>query len=111
MLIKRRLILITIAYWVFLVYILVALVWWFIALEKQNREMSDYKLSELVSSDEAFSKKRAAILNDQQRNTTQYISEGVTFLALIILGAIFMYRAVRRQFALQRQQENLMMAS
>ena len=110
MLIKRRLILITIAYWVFLVYILVALVWWFIALEKQNREMSDYKLSELVSSDEAFSKKRAAILNDQQRNTTQYISEGVTFLALIILGAIFMYRAVRRQFALQRQQENLMMA-
>jgi two-component system, OmpR family, sensor histidine kinase CiaH len=110
MLVKRRLILITIAFWVFLVYILVALVWWFIALEKQNREMSDYKLSELVSNDEAFSKKQAAILNDQRRNTTQYISEGVTFLALIILGAIFMYRAVRRQFALQRQQENLMMA-
>ena len=110
MLVKRRLILITIAYWVFLVYIIVALVWWFIALEKQNREMSDYKLGELVSSDDAFSKKKAAILNDQQRNTTQYISEGVTFLALIILGAIFMYRAVRRQFVLQRQQENLMMA-
>lgn len=110
MLVKRRLILITIAYWVFLVYILAALVWWFIALDNQNRQMSNYKLSELVSSDKAFSKKQAAILNDQQRKTTQYISEGVTFLALIILGAIFMYRAFRRQFALQRQQENLMMA-
>lgn len=110
MLVKRRLILITIAYWVFLVYILAALVWWFIALDNQNRQMSNYKLSELVSSDKGFSKKQAAILNDQQRKTTQYISEGVTFLALIILGAIFMYRAFRRQFALQRQQENLMMA-
>ena len=62
MLVKRRLILITIAYWVFLVYIIVALVWWFIALEKQNREMSDYKLGELVSSDDAFSKKKGCHL-------------------------------------------------
>ena len=58
----------------------------------------------------SFTKKQQAILNDQQRKTTQYISEGTVFLALIILGSIFMYRAVRKQFAIQRQQENLMMA-
>jgi two-component system, OmpR family, sensor histidine kinase CiaH len=110
MLIKRRLILITIAYWVFLIYIIAALVWWFIALENQNRQMSNYKLSELNTSDTAYEKKRNAILNDKQRKTTQYVSEGATFMALIILGAVFMYRAVRRQFSIQRQQENLMMA-
>ena len=110
MLIKKRLILITVAYWVFLIYIIAALVFWFIALEKQNRQMNNYKLSELLITDPEFKKKKSSILNDQKRKTTQYISEGVTFLALIILGAVFMYRAVRRQFALQRQQENLMMA-
>ena len=72
--------------------------------------MSNYKLSELIITDPAFVKKTNDILNDQQRKTTQYISEGATFLALIILGAAFMYRAVRRQFSIQRQQENLMMA-
>ena len=110
MLIKKRLILITIAYWVFLIYIIAALVWWFIELDNQNRQMNNYKLSELTATDPAFVKKQSTILNDQKRKTTQYVSEGATFLALIILGAVFMYRAVRRQFALQRQQENLMMA-
>lgn len=110
MLVKKRLILITVAYWLLLAYIIVALVWWFIALETQNRQMNNYKLSELVPSDPQFQKKRSVILADMRSKTTAYVSEGVTFLALIILGAVFMYRAVRRQFALQRQQENLMMA-
>jgi K+-sensing histidine kinase KdpD len=110
MLLKRRLILITVAYWVFLIYIVAALVWWFIALNNQNRQMNDYKRSELVTSDVNYPAKLKVINNDEQRKTAQYISEGVTFLALIILGAAVMYRAIRRQFNLQRQQENLMMA-
>jgi two-component system, OmpR family, sensor histidine kinase CiaH len=110
MLIKRRLVLITIAYWVFLIYIIAALVFWFFELDNQNRQMNNYKLSELSASDTSFNEKRSDILNDQQRKTTQYISEGAVFLALIILGSVFMYRAVRKQFSIQRQQENLMMA-
>lgn len=110
MLLKKRLILITVAYWVFLVYIIAALVWWFIALNNQNRQMNDYKLSELTGTGKSVTAKRNQILNEEHRKTTQYIAEGLTFLALIILGAAFMYRAVRRQFAIQRQQENLMMA-
>lgn len=110
MLIKKRLLLITVAFWLLLMYIVAALVWWFIALEKQNRQMNGYKLSELSVSDPAYQKKRNSILDDQRGKTTAYISEGVTFLALTILGAVFMYRAIRRQFVLQRQQENLMMA-
>lgn len=110
MLIKKRLLLITIVYWVFLVYIIAALVWWLIALENQNRQMTNYKLSELLHDDPSFETKYNRLADEKQRKTTQYVSEGITFLALIILGAIFMYRAVRRQFTLQRQQENFMMA-
>jgi K+-sensing histidine kinase KdpD len=110
MLIKKRLLLITIAYWVFLVYIISALVWWFIALEKQNRQMNNYKISELVQTDPTYKEKLNTINSEKQRKNAQYISEGITFLALILLGAVFMYRAVRRQFALQKQQENFMMA-
>jgi K+-sensing histidine kinase KdpD len=108
--IKKRLLLITIVYWIFLVYILSALVFWFIELDKQNSRMTDYKLNELKKDDFQYSQKFGEIEEDRNRKTTQYISEGATFMALIILGAIFMYRAVRRQFAQQRQQENLMMA-
>ncbi|MGZ3958857.1 MAG: sensor histidine kinase, partial [Flavisolibacter sp.] len=36
--------------------------------------------------------------------------EGSTFLLLILVGAVFIYRSVRRQFRLQRQQQNFVMA-
>jgi K+-sensing histidine kinase KdpD len=38
------------------------------------------------------------------------VAEGITFLILILIGAAFVYRAVRRQFLLQLQQQNFMMA-
>jgi two-component system, OmpR family, sensor histidine kinase CiaH len=110
MLLKKRIIIITVAYWLLLLYILAALVWWFIALENQTRQMTSYKLSELVKDDPSYAAKYKSLLNEQQRKTTRNVSEGITFLALIITGAVFMYRAIRRQFALQRQQENFMMA-
>jgi signal transduction histidine kinase len=47
---------------------------------------------------------------NETRNTFKYIAEGVTFLILILIGAFFVYRAVRRQFRLQLQQQNFMMA-
>lgn len=109
MVVKKRLVIITIVYWVFLIYIISALVWWFIALENQNRQMTDYKLSELVAENPSYQQQYDKLVNENRRKTAQYVSEGITFLALIILGAIFMYRAVRRQFALQKQQENFMM--
>lgn len=107
---KKRLLVITIVYWVLLLYIISALVFWYIALEKQNTEMVAHKLDDLKLDDPAYEKQYNAIISRKARNTTQYTGEGVTFLAFILLGAFFMYRAVRRQFSLQRQQENFMMA-
>lgn len=107
---KKRLAIATVVYWFLLVYIIAALVWWFIELESQNRQLTDTKLKELNGNDPGFTKKSDSIISEKKRKTTQYISEGITFLALILVGAVFVYRAVRRQIRMQQQQENFMMA-
>jgi len=46
----------------------------------------------------------------RRRNSIKHITEGIAFLILIIFGAIYIYRLVRRQFQLQQQQQNFIMA-
>jgi len=106
---------ITIIYWLLLLYIVAALVWWFITLEKQNRRLTDLRINELNSKKETLSPEKFAeqylkTENDSARNTKKYIAEGVTFLILTLIGAFFVYRSVRRQFRMQQQQQNFMMA-
>ena len=50
------------------------------------------------------------ISDEHTRNAKQYIGEGLTFLVITILGAVFVYGAVRRQFRFHLQQKNFMMA-
>jgi signal transduction histidine kinase len=57
-----------------------------------------------------FESALASIEDQRRRNSSKHIGEGVTFLFLIILGASFIYRLVRRQFQVQQQQQNFMMA-
>lgn len=45
-----------------------------------------------------------------QRNSVKYISEGSIFFLVILVGAAFVYRAVRREFNVQQQQQNFIMA-
>ena len=106
---------ITIIYWLLLLYIVAALVWWFITLEKQNQLLTDLRISELNSKKNAlepgnFAERYLKINSDSKRNTNKYIAEGVTFLILILIGAFFVFRSVRRQFMMQYQQQNFMMA-
>ncbi|RYG00978.1 MAG: two-component sensor histidine kinase, partial [Chitinophagaceae bacterium] len=79
-------------------------------LEKQNTQMTSYKLNELRKDDPAYERKVLKISDEKRLKTTQYIGEGVTFLGMILIGALFVYRAVRRQILLQMQQQNFMMA-
>ena len=106
---------ITIIYWLLLSYIVEALVWWFITLEKQNQLLTGLRYIELASkkdhySLEEYTQKRSAIEAVEGRNSLKYIAEGITFLILILIGAFFVYRSVRRQFRMQQQQQNFMMA-
>jgi signal transduction histidine kinase len=105
----------TVFFWILLLYIVAALVWWFVSLERQNAAMYELKKEEITNS--AFDKNSlqfktalAAVEDQQRRNTIKYISEGAIFLLIIIIGAILMYRLVLRQFQVQHQQQNFMMA-
>ena len=107
---KRKLAFVTIVYWILLLYIIAALVWWFIALEKQNEIMFNFRLLQLNKDSPDFNLQFQNILKQKQRKTAQYIGEGSTFLLLILIGALFVYRATRRQLRLSDQQQNFMMA-
>lgn len=97
-------------FWILFVYILAALIWWFVSLERQNNEMSTLKLQELQQTDLQFAKKQTEILEYKKRQTTKFISEGLTFLALIVVGASFVYRSIRKQIEVSNLQQNFMMA-
>lgn len=107
---KHRLMIVSTVYWVLLLYILSALLWWFIALNHQNDAMTALKLQEISPHDPGYLNKVADILQEKNRKTAQYIGEGLTFLAMILIGAAYVYRATRRQIRLSQQQQNFMMA-
>lgn len=109
MLKTKRLLTITVVYWFVLLYIIVALGYWFISLERQNSRMTDLLLNELKHDEPGYDKKVEQILDAKKRKTTQYISEGAAFLLLILIGAVFVYRATRKRLKLSLQQQNFMM--
>ncbi|HEY4875400.1 MAG TPA: ATP-binding protein [Puia sp.] len=107
---RKSLAVATSVYWFLLFYIIAALIWWFIALQNQNHKMASYKFIQLKPDDPEYLVKENTILGEENLKTAQYIGEGSTFMLVILVGAIFVYRAVRRQINLQQQQQNFMMA-
>jgi two-component system sensor histidine kinase CiaH len=105
-----KLVVVSLVYWVLLIYMVSALFWWFIALEKQNRDITNIRLNELKKDDPSYFTKSVTIEDAKKRKTAQYIGEGTTFLALILVGAVYVYRATRRQLRMSQQQQNFMMA-
>jgi two-component system, OmpR family, sensor histidine kinase CiaH len=107
---EKRLAIATAVYWFLLLYIIAALVWWFIALQTQNHLVTNYKLMQLKPDDPEYPVKANNIRLEEYHKTERNIGEGSTFMLVILVGAIFVYRAVRRQIKLQQQQQNFMMA-
>lgn len=99
-----------ILYWFLLAYILAALIWWFIALNRQNEQMTQYKLLELNAANKNYATRSTEIKEEKKRKMAQYIGEGSIFFLLIVTGAVFVFRAVRRQLTLSQQQQHFMMA-
>jgi two-component system, OmpR family, sensor histidine kinase CiaH len=113
---KKKLTRATTLYWMLLTYIVAALVWWFISLEKQNDQMNDFKVRQLNATIDStispglYNTELRKIQRDHKRNKTKYFSEGSVFLLFLSIGAVFVYGSVRRQFRIQQQQRNFMMA-
>jgi two-component system, OmpR family, sensor histidine kinase CiaH len=107
---KKRLAIATAVYWTLLVYSIADLGWWFIALETKNHQITNFRIGQLRTDEPQYAARRTAILAEEKRQTVGYIGEGGTFLFLILLGALFVYREVRRHVRTQTQQQNFMMA-
>lgn len=109
---KRRLGIATIIYWVLLLYIMAAFIWWFVSLYKQNEEAYDLRkqitLAQTAPSLQQGEMERIADI--KRRNNAKYLGEGSAFFLLLLVGAVYIYRSVRRQFRLQQQQQNFVMA-
>lgn len=103
-------------FWFLLIYIIVALVWWFISLTHQADQMADFQRHQLVATVDSlatpdqYHRELKQIDSQERRDHAKFILEGVTFLGITILGAMFVFRAVRRQSRLQQQQQHFMMA-
>lgn len=95
---KKRLKRTTFIYCTLLFYVLAALVWWFISLEKQSKEIARQQYENLSARSGSLSVLKLAdemqsIATEEKRNTRKYIAEGITFLILIVIGAILVYRS------------------
>jgi two-component system, OmpR family, sensor histidine kinase CiaH len=97
-------------YWITLIYVLAAQVWWFVALNRMNDQMTTLKMEQVSSRDSDYARKQETLVSEQKRRRAQYIGEGITFLLLILTGAVSAFQAIRRQFKLSLQQQNFMMA-
>lgn len=109
---RRQLRRATIVFWILLVYIIAALLWWLLSLEQQNKRIHELQKEQIVHQKDTdeYRLEWNVMEKEQRRNSVKYIAEGVTFLLLIFFGAVYIYRLVRRQFALQQQQQNFVMA-
>jgi two-component system sensor histidine kinase CiaH len=112
---KRRLAVTTAVFWVLFLYIIAALLWWFFSLMQQAQVLHNLKKLELQqaaydTTSPAYKRAMAEIDDQRRRSTYKYVGEGSIFLLLIIIGAIYIYRSVRRQLQVQQQQQNFVMA-
>lgn len=72
--------------------------------------MASYKEHELTEGNPGYLEQLNQIKTAEKRKTTQYLGEGAIFFLLIMAGAVFVYRAVRRQLKQSQQQQTFMMA-
>jgi two-component system sensor histidine kinase CiaH len=87
-----------------------AFIWWYVALVKQNELLTATKIETLVASGKVDQQHIATIEAFAVRKTKQYIGEGLTFLMLFLLGAIYVYRSLLKQLKYSTLQQNFMMA-
>jgi two-component system, OmpR family, sensor histidine kinase CiaH len=67
-------------------------------------------MEQVHTTDNNYQAKFNEIKSLEKRKTAQYLGEGLTFFMLIVAGAIFVFRAVRRELRISREQQNFMIA-
>lgn len=97
-------------------YVISAIVFWGISLEKKSQTIYELEYQHLktnvdsVHSKAKYQKELAAIKDKRATRTKQYIGEGATFLIIIFIGAAIVYTSFKRNIRLSRQQNNFMLS-
>jgi signal transduction histidine kinase len=106
----------TTVYTLLLVYIIAALVFWFISLQKQSRMIYEKDVATLhiqidsIANPGLYQSTLQTHEEKKESRTKQYTGEGVTFLLVILIGAAVVYASFRRSVQLSRQQHNFMLS-
>lgn len=98
------------------VYTIAALMFWGHSLNVQSQVIYDHERRELhnnidsVMNPVQYKMGESAIAERFQSRNRQYLGEGITFLAIILIGAGVVYTAQRRSQLLSKQQHNFMLS-
>lgn len=72
--------------------------------------MANLRRQEIAPSAVNYEAAIAKIESDHDRKVKQYAGEGATFFLIILVGAILVYRAVKKQLKISQEQQHFMMA-
>lgn len=103
-------------YLLILAYIIAALVFWEVSLQKQSGRIYAQEVTTLRNQVDStrlpnIYKHEMHMLKEKlDSRTTQYIAEGATFLIVILIGAAVVYGSFARRMLVSRQQNNFMLA-
>jgi K+-sensing histidine kinase KdpD len=99
-----------------LAYIIAAIAFWEISLQKLNRRIYTLQVSSLQSRIDslrdpvAYNRELSGLKHTLSMGTTQYVAEGTTFLIVILIGAVVVYTSFLKRIRLSRQQNNFMLS-
>ncbi|CAL1521171.1 ATP-binding protein [Chitinophaga sp. MM2321] len=97
-------------------YTIAALIWWGVLLFRQSEQITRFERQNLSLRIDSLTQPVEHVLEmqridkEEHMRSFKYFGEGVIFLVIILLGALFVYRAVWKYMKLSRQQQNFMMA-
>lgn len=106
----------TTVYLLLLGYIIAALVFWGMSLQRHSEKIYEQELLILNSSVDSnaapvYYHNKLEELNEKRNSRVkQYIGEGSTFLLVILIGAAVVFTSFRRSIRLSRQQNNFMLS-
>ena len=99
-----------------LAYIIAIILFWGLSLQKQSGRIYSQEVITLQSQVDSakdpytYNREMNALKHSLAMRTTQYTGEGVTFLVVILIGAVVVYTSFHRRIILSRQQNNFMLS-
>jgi signal transduction histidine kinase len=106
----------TSVYIILLAYIIAAIVFWELSLQKLNGRIYQQEVLTLKSRIDStydpytYHMEEAKLLDKLSARKMQYIGEGSAFLVVILIGAVVVYTSLHRRIMLSRQQNNFMLS-